>query len=86
MLLKSRLTKSAVIAAAVDLLNAEGPDALTLNRLANELGIRSSIALQPYRRFARPAKGPGCFERQAACRLPGRGPPSAREGLSYLWM
>jgi len=41
MLSKKRLTKSAVIAAAVDLLNAEGPDALTLNRLADELGIRS---------------------------------------------
>lgn len=26
--------------AAVELLNSEGPDALTLNRLANELGIR----------------------------------------------
>ena len=38
---KKRLTKSAVIAAAVDLLNAEGSDALTLNRLANELGIRT---------------------------------------------
>jgi AcrR family transcriptional regulator len=38
---KKRLTKSAVIEAAVELLNAEGPDALTLNRLANDLGIRT---------------------------------------------
>lgn len=36
-----RLTKSAVIAAAVELLNDEGPDALTLNRLADELDIRT---------------------------------------------
>jgi len=38
---RKRLTKRAVIEAAVELLNAEGPNALTLNRLANELGIRT---------------------------------------------
>ena len=37
---KKRLTRIDVIEAAVELLNAEGPDALTLNRLADELGIR----------------------------------------------
>lgn len=37
---KKRLAKSDVIEAAVDLLNAEGSDALTLNRLADKLGIR----------------------------------------------
>jgi AcrR family transcriptional regulator len=37
---RTRLTKSAVIDAAVQLLNQEGPEALTLNRLADELGIR----------------------------------------------
>ncbi len=37
---KTRLTRTAVIQAAVELLNTEGPDALTLNRLAGELGIR----------------------------------------------
>ena len=38
---KKRLNKTAVIAAAVEVLNTEGPDALTLNRLANDLGIRT---------------------------------------------
>ena len=38
---KKRLTKTDVVKAAVELLNSEGPDALTLNRLANELGIRT---------------------------------------------
>src|SRR5215471_6427462 len=38
---RTRLTKSAVIEAAVELLNSEGPNALTLNRLADELGIRT---------------------------------------------
>jgi AcrR family transcriptional regulator len=38
---KKRLTKNDVIETAVELLNAEGQDALTLNRLASELGIRT---------------------------------------------
>lgn len=38
---RTRLTKTAVIEAAVRLLNTEGPNALTLNRLADELGIRT---------------------------------------------
>ncbi len=38
---KKRLTKTDVVAAAVELLNAEGQDALTLNRVADELGIRT---------------------------------------------
>ena len=38
---RTRLTKSAVIEAAVELLNTEGPNALTLNRLADELDIRT---------------------------------------------
>jgi AcrR family transcriptional regulator len=37
---KTRLTRTTVVDAAVKLLNTEGPDALTLNRLAAELGIR----------------------------------------------
>ena len=37
---KTRLDRTAVIEAAVELLNTEGPHALTLNRLADELGIR----------------------------------------------
>ncbi len=37
---RTRLTKSDVIEAAVDLLNQEGPNSLTLNRLADKLGIR----------------------------------------------
>jgi AcrR family transcriptional regulator len=37
---KKRLTRNDVVQAAVKLLNTEGPDALTLNRLAGELGIR----------------------------------------------
>jgi AcrR family transcriptional regulator len=36
-----RLDKQAVLQAAVDLVNAEGVAALTLSRLADELGIRS---------------------------------------------
>jgi len=35
------LTSTDVIKAAVEILNNEGPEALTLNRLADELGIRS---------------------------------------------
>lgn len=38
---RTRLTKQAVIDTAVELLNAEGPGTLTLNRLAGELGIRT---------------------------------------------
>jgi AcrR family transcriptional regulator len=38
---RTRLTKTAVIEAAVELLNTEGPNVLTLNRLADELGIRT---------------------------------------------
>ena len=37
---RMRVTKTSVIEAAVQLLNSEGTDALTLNRLAAELGIR----------------------------------------------
>jgi len=38
---KKRLTKTEVIEAAVEILNTEGSAALTLNRLAEELGIRT---------------------------------------------
>lgn len=38
---KKRLTSTDVIEAAVEILNNEGPEALTLNRLAGELGIRT---------------------------------------------
>jgi AcrR family transcriptional regulator len=38
---RTGLTKTAIIEEAVELLNTEGPDALTLNRLADELGIRT---------------------------------------------
>ena len=38
---KKRLTRSDVIEAAVEILNAEGSNSLTLNRLADELGIRT---------------------------------------------
>ena len=38
---RARLTKQSVIEAAVELINAEGPDALTLNSLAEKLGIRT---------------------------------------------
>jgi AcrR family transcriptional regulator len=37
---KKRLTRTDVVEAAVKILNTEGPDALTLNRLADELDIR----------------------------------------------
>lgn len=37
---RTGLTKASVIEAAVELLNAGGPNALTLNRLAGELGVR----------------------------------------------
>ena len=38
---RTRLTKAAVVRAAADLLNREGPNALTLNRLAEILEIRT---------------------------------------------
>jgi AcrR family transcriptional regulator len=38
---KKRLTRDDVIATAVEILNAEGLNALTLNHLADELGIRT---------------------------------------------
>lgn len=38
---RSNLTKELVVQAAVDILNAEGMDALSLNRLAEKLGIRT---------------------------------------------
>jgi AcrR family transcriptional regulator len=38
---RTRLTKADVLQAAVKILNTEGVDALTLNRLAEELGIRT---------------------------------------------
>jgi AcrR family transcriptional regulator len=37
---KKRLTRTDIINTAVEILNGEGTDALTLNRLAGELGIR----------------------------------------------
>ena len=38
---RTRITKAAVVEAAVKLINTEGPDALSLNRLAENLGIRT---------------------------------------------
>ena len=38
---RSHLTQATVVQAAADLLNAEGVEALTLNRLADELGVRT---------------------------------------------
>ncbi|MGE5373687.1 MAG: TetR/AcrR family transcriptional regulator [Bacteroidota bacterium] len=38
---RTGLTKTGVVEAAVELLNSEGPHALTLNHLAEELGIRT---------------------------------------------
>lgn len=38
---RANLTKQTVVQAAADMLNAEGPDALSLGRLAKELGIRT---------------------------------------------
>ena len=38
---RTRLTKTVVVQAAADLINAEGPDALSLHRLAEKLGIRT---------------------------------------------
>jgi AcrR family transcriptional regulator len=38
---KKRLTRTDVVEAAVEILNAEGSNAMTLNRLADELGIRT---------------------------------------------
>jgi AcrR family transcriptional regulator len=38
---RANLTKQAVVQAAVDLINAEGLEALSLGRLAKELGIRT---------------------------------------------
>jgi AcrR family transcriptional regulator len=38
---RSNLTQETVVQAAADLLNAEGLDSLTLNRLAEKLGIRT---------------------------------------------
>lgn len=38
---RTGLTKTAVVQAAAKLINAEGPGALTLNRLAEKLGIRT---------------------------------------------
>ena|SRR6476660_201418 len=38
---RTRLTKTAVVQAAVDLINIEGSDALSLNRLAEKLGIQT---------------------------------------------
>jgi AcrR family transcriptional regulator len=38
---RTRLTKTAVVQAAVDLINEEGPSALSLNRLAEKLDIRT---------------------------------------------
>jgi AcrR family transcriptional regulator len=41
MTLKKRLNRTDVIEAAVEILNTEGREALTLNRLADKLGIRT---------------------------------------------
>jgi AcrR family transcriptional regulator len=38
---RSNLTKQIVVQAAADLINAEGPEALSLNHLADKLGIRT---------------------------------------------
>lgn len=38
---RTRLTKTAVVQAAVELINIEGSDALSLNRLAEKLGIQT---------------------------------------------
>jgi AcrR family transcriptional regulator len=38
---KKRLTRTDVVEAAVEILNADGSNALSLNRLADELGIRT---------------------------------------------
>lgn len=38
---RSNLNKDTVVRAAADLINAEGPEALSLGRLAKELGIRT---------------------------------------------
>ena len=38
---RSNLTKQSVVQAAADLINAEGLEALSLGRLASELGIRT---------------------------------------------
>src|SRR5919108_5409939 len=38
---RSNLTKELVVQAAADLLNSEGPNALSLNRLAEKLDIRT---------------------------------------------
>lgn len=38
---RNRLTKTYVLQAAVELINSEGPNALSLNRLAEKLGIRT---------------------------------------------
>jgi AcrR family transcriptional regulator len=38
---RTRITKEAVVRAAVDLINTEGPTALSLNRLAQRLDIRT---------------------------------------------
>ena len=38
---RSNLTKQTVVQAAADLINSEGPEALSLGRLAKELGIRT---------------------------------------------
>lgn len=38
---RANLTKQTVVQAAADLINSEGPDALSLGRLAKELGIRT---------------------------------------------
>lgn len=38
---RANLTKTTVVQAAADLINAEGPEALSLGRLAKELGIRT---------------------------------------------
>lgn len=38
---RSNLTKQTVVQAAADLINTEGPEALSLGRLAKELGIRT---------------------------------------------
>jgi len=38
---RNRLTKMAVVQAAVDLINTEGADALSLNHLAEKLGIQT---------------------------------------------
>ena len=60
---RSNLTKQIVVQAAADLINAEGLEALSLGRLANEPGHPYALALQPRGRPARSDARTVHFER-----------------------